>query len=490
MLHQNGYSLNSRWENHSSVICASPSKQALIEWFACYSEFEDDLPDNAGEPPEITLSMMDALKNLAENDGFSYRGPGGDHYINIEKCLVLIPDFMDNEEISFIKAWTIGWIHRLLTCDNQQFDVVFERFRKSLSLPQITANRYDIKYYTLTLENFLEIKEVFIERWSDLEEKITKCSNLSFYKWPHQTIYQAFIGHLFYPISLEWMYEVPTVINDRRYIQDLLAISSSFENTIAKHFLAEVLYDYVSILEDGLEDFDENKISSSANSELYSEIKQFKESLEEIKKEYESSSNIPLYFASFILYNDSHLKLGYEKGDVHCTERYLYFKQKVSEEKIEKLESMNKSRGLLLRQKNFRELNLTRSDRISLCKQAGKLGNPEGYNIAAILVDSNIKKLSYYLKAAYMGIYSRFEDVAELYSPATEMSIKMYLNLGDCGSEYGYKKAAEWTFKKSIEDAKKILENTDYEIDESGWVHSRNVDYSRRIKQLLTVANN
>ena len=270
------------------------------------------------------------------------------------------------------------------------------------------AREYISYSYLSSVEELREFKGRFEKLCEPLAQQLSSWKCVEQIRWPHQSALQAFLGHLFFPVQLEYLYETSLRLRLREPIQFLLALSASYGHPLAQYHIARVLVLYDPTYE--------NKIDAVQ--------KYFGD---EVKKQHEtycktpsSKRNVPRYLCGLlcIRYNkfrraQGHFKRGFNAGDPWCGYRYAWDLANKEKRKVqlEKLLPMHEGLGSMLATR-FED---DKQKRIDLFVQAGNEGIAEGYNSAGVIAQSlnQFQAYGYYLQAAQHHILGAYEEVAE-----------------------------------------------------------------------------
>lgn len=291
--------------------------------------------------------------------------------------------------------------------------------------------------------------------------------DLTHIRWPHQSFKDAVMGHIFFPLQFELLYEAPSVLITRTSLQRLLAISASYGNTLAQILMKDV--------------FDTYRGSSKAKFVDYFGLK-----AESQLSAYTCSIDpdpivhkVPCYLGG-LLSPGSPLGRGYfEKGwvdykDVRCGEYYISsLKGSKRKEIWEGIAAVDPGLGLILEQRYFVK---DRAKRKELALEAAtKYGNAEGYYVAGLLgMEDRSFLLDCFLKAAepstdMPGRPWLYNDIARIHLASGDRfrAIASYIRMAQLGATDGYLKAAELYYEdgneeKAYEFFEKAVKNNSY----------------------------
>ena len=125
-----------------------------------------------------------------------------------------------------LESWLPYIIHRFTeTTQNEDFENLVRYVREYISY-----GCFDIP----TLENMINSFNCCNTR---LEKALAAWTKISHVKWVGQTHFQAFMGHLFFPVQYEYNYEI---IREET-LQELICISASFRNILSMYHATKLL---------------------------------------------------------------------------------------------------------------------------------------------------------------------------------------------------------------------------------------------------------
>lgn len=335
----------------------------------------------------------------------------------------------------------------------ENFTRVFEN-GKHFDSAKLFALRTIISFQIPKTKEIVEIHDILLKEIERLSVAVSLFSSaeLSYFKWPHQTDFQALMGHIFFPIQLEYINE--TGVNLRKHVQDLLAISASYKNTLAQFEMKRIL-DMHSPSVEG-EEIDE----SSSFQDYFGEESALL--LEKYKK-----TDAPFYFGAFLDIGSPASRGYFKKGWIKCKiplcgSYYFHsLKKGIARNGIStEMMKIHKGIGYMLKQMEVDPLlPNSRQTRIELYLKAGKHGIAEGYYSAGILAEADDRRtklktnpyssLEYYKLAADNNILRAYGKIAEIYLKKDEIedAIEAYKEQGGRGEETGYREAGKLYLK-------------------------------------------
>ena len=88
----------------------------------------------------------------------------------------------------------------------------------------IRSMRHYISYRRLTTQDCHFLKESCTVLKESLEKVLSLWTSLNQVTWPHQkSPFDAFMGHLFFPVQFEYLFETTARLQLRPHLQELLA---------------------------------------------------------------------------------------------------------------------------------------------------------------------------------------------------------------------------------------------------------------------------
>ncbi len=303
-----------------------------------------------------------------------------------------------NEEIgkelleSFFREldlWVPYMIHRFCSAaTNEEFENLIRYVRACIS------------YSCLDNISLGSIVESFNDRKKDLEKSLEVWSGVVAVRWPGQTHYQAFIGHLFFPVQLEFNYEV--VRKDS--MASRLCISAEHGNALAMCHALEIL-DLFTL---------KKAAPDAAN---------FKNPLIDFISSFADREDCPAYFAGLLCialkkFNkaNTHFKRGFEQNHAWSGFRYIMNlrNREVRQAQITRLTQLDSNLAKLANVSSEDDL----FQRAKINQEVGEAGIPSGYFNAGVLLEDIDPQnaIEMYKLAARSHIVSAYEKLVELYS--------------------------------------------------------------------------
>ncbi len=255
--------------------------------------------------------------------------------------------------------------------------------------------------------------------------------------------------------------EASLFLGSRSLLQSLLAISSSYKNLLASHYVGDLLKTYREWAEEEATQAPKMKSCLNLSEEtrevlarvdLDDSIKALMKEAAESKPEEENEPHfycgkLCIYYHKWD-YVDLLYKLGHAQGSIPCTFKYVRGLQSDEEENerrhvVEVLKERFPGMATYLAACLVPDL----TKRLEMYLRAGDLGFTKGYEDAGIvskLLKRNPEEsLDFYIKATKSKrMLGAFRKVAELafQNDDFELAKKMYKEMGDLGDEYGYVK--------------------------------------------------
>lgn len=292
---------------------------------------------------------------------------------------------------------------------------------------------------------------------ADIETSLRQSESTGAFKWPHQNLFQAYMGHLFFPVQCEDLYEPQAALELREHLQNMLAIAAYYKNTLAQRYMVEIL-----------PLFESHQGAQSESPKATSRKRERKETpferyfgseadgqLDDYTVKLKDMSVVPLYFCGLLNTMQGNMPLasscfksGYEMKDSRCTSRYV--------QSLKKGEFRERILGeLFLLHTGFAYLQQARAlgdreKRIEAYCKAGDEGIAEGYRSAGFLAlkgtaQQKAKAYGYFLLAARYHILDAYDNLVEiLIEEKNYEEAKVALRLkGDCGDTDGYLKLGD-----------------------------------------------
>ena len=284
--------------------------------------------------------------------------------------------------------------------------------------------REKLSYNSLSYKELIMLKKAFEESKELFEKKLELWSSICLVKWSTQeTKFQAFMGHLFYPVQFDSFFETSAGLLTREAMQYLISLSSFYGNISALCHLERIL-----------EMYDESCMTEALRSFI-----------DALVRGVPSELNEPHYYCGLVCITkgrmgnaQEHFKIGCELGDVWSTYRYgLEFRGKEeSKPIIETLKGMNFGLARLL----LADLEVDSEKRKEIFLKAGNEGIAKGYYSAALLEADETVSCRYFLKSAEGFILAAYDDAAEMYlqDNNVEKAKETYIQKAEAGDLDGF----------------------------------------------------
>ncbi len=78
----------------------------------------------------------------------------------------------------------------------------------------------------------------------ELQQALIRWTSCKKVGWPEQTLFDTFMGHLFFPLQYDYLFESTGVLNDRNYLSCLISTSAAFGNVLALYHAACIANSY------------------------------------------------------------------------------------------------------------------------------------------------------------------------------------------------------------------------------------------------------
>ena len=330
--------------------------------------------------------------------------------------------------------------------------------------------REELSYAILSDDMLETIKEIFDSAKEDLEKALDVWISINQVKWSCQNKFQAFMGHLFFPVQYDCDLVGSSLLSFSSYFQGLLGLASSYKNLLACHFVGEILETYRETVCD--ESTQKLKmipclVISDKTIELLQDVDLDDSTKKMIKDAAESDPNAgaePHFYCSYLCrdWNSTflHDKLGHMQGNIACTFQYG---KSLQDDQLEKFidEIKEKLPGMAMFLSASLEPNW--DERLLVYEKAGDQGFIKGYEEvawAASYWEKDLEKsLTFYLNVAErsksLGVYNKIAKLA-LEKKDTDLAKKMYEKIGDLGNDQGYALLGTMLWdEENFEEAKK-----------------------------------
>lgn len=293
--------------------------------------------------------------------------------------------------------------------------------------------------------------------------------SICLFQWPHQKVFQAFMGHLFFPVQLEDLAEAPTALQQREHLQNMLAISACYKNTLAQRHMVDILSLFETEQDEGKKGKKKreriNQFETYFGAEGQAQLDAYCVNLKEAK-------GVPLYFCGLLNIMEGNIPLsqgcfnaGAGEKDARCMVRQVMNLKlgAVRDKVVQELEGMHPGLAAFVKASAPGD----RDARLLLYCQAGEQGVAEGYKAAGILAQSGGKDRRpqarrFFLLAARHHILDCWDKVAELALEEgnAELATQALKAKGECGDADGfageeYRKARFDTLVRSMRDEDK-----------------------------------
>ena len=312
----------------------------------------------------------------------------------------------------------------------------------------------------------------------------TYWSSSKLVKWPNQTLFEAFLGELFFPVQFQYLYENHLLLGMREPLQVMLALSCSYGNLFAQVEFAGICNSYRGEKEKG------------------NPVKHFFKTTdgylkENVYKGKVKKKDLPPYYCGLLCDHqglmkkaEKWFKKGVEMGDAWCAyqcainlehkfdRRAIFNKltsKKVVAEKVDGLESLVEAE--YCEDKQMQQ---------ALFIEAGNQGVPEGYHSCARLAENSAELprdlvLNLYAQAGHNHLLEGYKDFADyciiLAGKANrekdeqarvmliEAAKRAYVSAGDKGAREAFEQLriiqgqgpeADEAYQKSLCDVKRL----------------------------------
>lgn len=320
-----------------------------------------------------------------------------------------------------------------------------------------------ISYTCLSNEQLDLIVTLLMQHKNEIEDSLRKWASASLVTWPQQTTFQAFMGHLFFPIQYDILYENTSQLKLREPLQYMLARSAYFGNLLALYYLADVLAVYSSY------GYGSKQPGDTLNCLKVSD----KERILDLKKADQQATLPPLYGGilllelGHVLDAEALFQLGANRNHPECMYR-LAMSIKIPQGRVDLAERrskvINQLMGIQEGLGHYAQALSQRAmeDRINENIKAGELGVTGGFHAAAVICEkrnmmSRAKEL--YTLSARNHLLSDYEKVAMLAKQEgnIEQMKEALLEWGQAGDSTGYVNLGEYILttppNKSFEEA-------------------------------------
>ena len=285
-----------------------------------------------------------------------------------------------------------------------------------------------VSYFPWPLEELDLFERFLVEGREKLEGTLEQSNSAEKCRWPHQNRFEAFMGHLFFPVQCEFLFEVQEGLQLREHMQNLLAIAASYKNTLAQRHMVDIIGLYE---EDEQEESDSYEIQSQKRKHVSSPFGDYfgadaQGQFDDYTAQYENAlAGRPYYFCGLLnTMNNNYrralacFKAGCEAQDPWSTYRFVRELHDEDERRSvkEKLALLHSGLAKFVEGENVENHDV---QRVADYEAAGKAGIAEGYRKAAILCSVSSSVLNdqayiYYCLAAQHHILEAFDSVAEI----------------------------------------------------------------------------
>lgn len=326
----------------------------------------------------------------------------------------------------------------------------------------ISYVRAYISYSALTSDDLDIISGYFQVHRGELERCLIHWTSSVAVKWPHQSLFHAFMGHIFFPLQYELLYETTAILNTRESLQILITQAACYGNLLALYHAGEIIKFYILISPEKKE----ADVKECSNGVDY--LPEHAKKLFENVKNTTGSETLPPYFAGLLfMYLNNAAKAtklfyrGYELGAPLCVFRYALSLKNLEKRQpyIETLKRIDKALGLFAEDSPRMKF----EERYQRAIESAQLGYEGGYHLAGVIAETKKRDkeaFRAFILASRHHILGDYEKVAQGFETQERISemLKTFEIWGKAGDSRGYVKLGEWylqEYKKGGEQKNK-----------------------------------